>query len=133
LNNIVLTPSRMSPTNEVVTLLFANHFNLEFDEYNDIVFYQTSNIIYVTTGEENGLNGTFMYIEGVVTSFLDAGDLEGVIIQTDEFNQREIILGFPRSLFELAVEYDVLTEPFEFDLLERSRYNCQKLNINFTH
>ena len=103
----MLMPSGNEPTNMTVTFLVAEG-DIDYDE---VVFYHTPDIIYTTTGSENGLGGTFMYIQGAVKSFETQGDNELVIIQS---SSGIIGLTLHRELF--------VAEYIELDLLEIGEY-----------
>jgi len=74
-----------------------------FGAGNDTTFYEIPEIIYTTTGAENGLIDTFMFFEGSVISrgALD-GNLEYVIANTSA--NETVIVTFNPDLFDLAVE-----------------------------
>jgi len=93
---IILVPSDMRPLD---LTLVSN-----FEEAEDVVFYNVPNIIYTTTARENGLADTFMFKEGTVISFENLVDTKFVIVQTTD--------GFI-ALSLMPLISDVLIELFE--------------------
>jgi len=107
-DNEPLIPSANAPTNNAVAIAFA-------DDNNNVVFHYVPSIVYSTTAEENGLDGTFMHFSGVVTSFEVFDDVEFVVTQT---NDGMIALVLPRDVFDINVSAGLLDSTLELDLLE---------------
>jgi len=108
--NITLTPSGMKPSDEMYQIASLGYAN-----GNEIIFYNTPDIIFTTTAAENGLDGTFMYIHGTVHSFYDVEELPVLFIETAK---GMIAFGFPYDFYDFAIEEGILTEPIEIDLIE---------------
>ena len=100
----ILIPSGNEPTDMTIASLVEES---GIASGREVVFYHIPEIIYSTTGEENGLSGTFMYTQGTVISFEILGDTEWAIV---EESGRTVGISLPRELFN--------TEHTELDLLE---------------
>ena len=113
-SNHNLTQSRVFPSSEMVTLA-----SLAFADGENIIFYNTPDIIFTTTAAENELDGTFMYIQGTLQTF-DVADNEFpfILVQTDK---GMIALGLPMDLFDLGIEDGLLTTPTDVDFLKEGQ------------
>ena len=103
---ISLLSSGLSPIDDRVALMFGGE--------GEITFYHVPEIIYSTTGAENGLTDTCMYVTGIVRQLEMVEDYEIAIIET---NEGTILLSLERERFNtygLSAELELLQIGREF-------------------